>query len=120
MKLQLAPFLTKKNHCHMTKTMTIAMRLILATLLLSSLSLVQGLVTSNSIWKTTQVSHTARGFNNFFKKPSEPETTASKQPEEPEFVDGAYDEDDPVEKIFGFFFGKREEAPLGLCKSFCC
>jgi hypothetical protein len=62
------------------------------------------------------VSHTARGFNNFFKKPSEPETTASKQPEEPEFVDGAYDEDDPVEKIFGFFFGKREEAPLGLSR----
>ena len=26
---------------------------------------------------------------------------------------GYYDEDDPIEKIFGFFFGKKEEAPLG-------
>ena len=33
---------------------------------------------------------------------------------EEEIEDGAYDEDDPVEKIFGFFFGKREAAPMGL------
>jgi hypothetical protein len=31
-----------------------------------------------------------------------------------EFKDGAYDEDDPVEKIFSFFFGKRELNPMGM------
>lgn len=73
-----------------------------------------GLVTPNHVLlRRQQVSTTARGFNNFFKKPE-----AAQAPPEPEeeFEDGAYDADDPVEKIFGFFFGKREEAPLGLCK----
>ncbi len=37
-------------------------------------------------------------------------TTATDSEEENE---GYYDEDDPVEKIFGFFFGKKEQAPLG-------
>ncbi len=36
--------------------------------------------------------------------------TATEPKEEKE---GYYDEDDPVEKIFGFFFGKKEQAPLG-------
>ena len=30
------------------------------------------------------------------------------------FQDGAYDADDPVEKLFGFFFGKREAEPMGM------
>mmetsp|Transcript_25968 Transcript_25968/g.29708 ORF Transcript_25968/g.29708 Transcript_25968/m.29708 type:complete len:319 (+) Transcript_25968:16-972(+) len=30
------------------------------------------------------------------------------------FKDAAYDSDDPIEKIFGFFFGKREEEPMGM------
>jgi len=29
-------------------------------------------------------------------------------------TDGAYDADDPVEKIFSFFFGEREAAPMGM------
>lgn len=31
-----------------------------------------------------------------------------------EFKDGAYDADDPVEKMFSFFFGKRELNPMGM------
>jgi len=80
-------------------------------LLLVSLIVAQALVTP--VLRTHPTSATARGFNNFFKKP---EPVEEKAPPEPEFQDGAYDEDDPVEKIFSFFFGKREEAPLGLCK----
>lgn len=30
------------------------------------------------------------------------------------FQDGAYDAEDPVEKLFGFFFGKREAEPMGM------
>lgn len=93
-------------------TMTTAMRLLTA-LLLSLSPVVQGLLTPSHVLRRQKVSNTARGFNNFFQKP---EPKKEQAPPEPEFVDGAYDEDDPIEKIFGFFFGKREEAPLGLCK----
>lgn len=87
-------------------------------LLLLLVSLVQGLVTpSHVLRKRPGVSTTARGFNNFFKKP-ESEAPPEPAEEEDDFQDGAYDAEDPVEKIFGFFFGKREEAPLGLCKFF--
>jgi len=34
--------------------------------------------------------------------------------QEQDFQDGAYDPDDPVEKIFAFFFGKRELNPMGM------
>lgn len=30
------------------------------------------------------------------------------------FNDAAYDAEDPVEKLFGFFFGKREAEPMGM------
>lgn len=83
---------------------------VLAALLLLLVSAVHGLVVPEL--RKRQVSSTARGFNNFFKKPVE----EKQAPPEPEFQDGAYDEEDPVEKIFSFFFGKREESPLGLCK----
>lgn len=43
------------------------------------------------------------------------EVEGSKAQEE-EYQDGAYDADDPVEKIFSFFFGKREEAPMGMSR----
>lgn len=42
-----------------------------------------------------------------------PDKTTNVEQEE-EFKDGAYDEDDPVEKIFSFFFGKRELNPMGM------
>jgi len=29
-------------------------------------------------------------------------------------TDSGYDEDDPVEKIFSFFFGQKEESPMGM------
>ena len=53
-------------------------------------------------------------FFNFGKaNEEEPEvaTTAASE-EEPE-DEVYYDEDDPIEKIFGVFFGKKEKAPAG-------
>lgn len=55
-------------------------------------------------------------FFNFGKsKEEEPEAavTTAAADEEPE-EEGYYDDDDPVEKIFGFFFGKKEESPMGM------
>ena len=47
-----------------------------------------------------------------FLKPKEPEN----EPEEPVVEENkeAYSSDDPVEKIFGFFFGAKEEEPMGM------
>ena len=60
-----------------------------------------------------QTSLTVRHLNNFFNfnKP-EPEKTEPVK----EFQDAAYDSDDPVEKMFSFFFGKREESPMGMAR----
>jgi hypothetical protein len=56
-------------------------------------------------------------FNNFGKPKVDGETAAvTEKADEGKAVtggEGYYDEDDPIEKIFGFFFGKKEEAPLG-------
>eukprot|EP00550_Attheya_septentrionalis_P003992 CAMPEP_0198290620 /NCGR_PEP_ID=MMETSP1449-20131203/8415_1 /TAXON_ID=420275 /ORGANISM="Attheya septentrionalis, Strain CCMP2084" /LENGTH=323 /DNA_ID=CAMNT_0043989143 /DNA_START=82 /DNA_END=1053 /DNA_ORIENTATION=+ len=49
-------------------------------------------------------------FFNFDKKKEE----AVKEEEEESYEDAAYDDADPVEKMFSFFFGKREEAPMGM------
>jgi hypothetical protein len=61
---------------------------------------------------------TVRYLNNFFNFNKPEPKTAEAEKEEDTFEDGAYDEDDPVEKIFGFFFGKREAKPMGMCKFF--
>eukprot|EP00585_Thalassiosira_rotula_P007418 CAMPEP_0196139920 /NCGR_PEP_ID=MMETSP0910-20130528/7023_1 /TAXON_ID=49265 /ORGANISM="Thalassiosira rotula, Strain GSO102" /LENGTH=317 /DNA_ID=CAMNT_0041400711 /DNA_START=23 /DNA_END=976 /DNA_ORIENTATION=+ len=54
-------------------------------------------------------------FFNFGKKEEEPEAslTDTVTDEEPE-DEGFYDEDDPIEKIFGVFFGKKEKEPMGM------
>jgi len=44
------------------------------------------------------------------------ETADTEQQEQDTFQDGAYDADDPVEKIFSFFFGKRELNPMGMSR----
>lgn len=68
------------------------------------------LTPSHSIKPTTSLS-----LNNFFNF-NQPEKKEEKEEEEESFQDGAYDADDPIEKIFGFFFGKREEAPMGMSR----
>ena len=86
---------------------TIAMFCISAVLLLVCS---QALLSAQS---TKRVNLTVRHLNNFFNfNKSDPEKT------EPvvEFQDAAYDSDDPVEKIFSFFFGKREESPMGMAR----
>ncbi len=44
--------------------------------------------------------------------------TASSTPtvEDSEPGNQRFDDDDPVEKLFGFFFGKKEEAPMGMAR----
>jgi len=49
---------------------------------------------------------TARGFFNFNKEEEEEE--------EEEQDTGYVDEEDPIEKIFGVFFGKKEAKPMGM------
>ena len=55
-----------------------------------------------------------RKFFNFGKQEEVEDVVKEPVIETEEEVDGAYDAEDPVEKIFGFFFGKREAAPMGL------
>jgi len=53
-------------------------------------------------------------FFNFNKGDSSKDSeTPAKEPE-PE--NQPYSDDDPVEKMFGFFFGKKEEAPMGMAR----
>jgi len=52
-------------------------------------------------------------LNNFFNF-NKPDEKKEEEVTEEEFKDGSYDAEDPVEKIFGFFFGKREEEPMGM------
>ena len=59
-------------------------------------------------------SSTERYFFDFGKKDKEPETKLEDPAPAPAAEGGDYYEDDPVEKIFGFFFGKKEAEPLGL------
>lgn len=59
-------------------------------------------------------------FFNFGKKEEEQETVATAPAEEEPAAEqrrqdeGYVDEDDPIEKIFGFFFGKKEASPMGM------
>ena len=55
-------------------------------------------------------------FFNFGKeKASEASDTEEKgAPEPADAEETYYDEDDPIEKIFGVFFGKKEKAPMGM------
>ena len=48
----------------------------------------------------------------FGEKTEDPPASATGSVEQTEDK-GYYDEDDPIEKLFGFFFGKKENAPLG-------
>lgn len=54
---------------------------------------------------------TCRYFFDFLKQ-NEPEKLPEKEPE----GEGEAQEilDDPVDKIFGFFFGQKEDAPMGM------
>jgi hypothetical protein len=72
----------------------------------------QAFQTPQSVRKDTL---TIRNLNNLFKfNKAEPDKNEPEIKEE--FQDGAYDSDDPVEKIFSFFFGKREESPMGMAR----
>ena len=67
--------------------------------------------------KTTQVY--LGDFFNFNKDESSNDTTESSSSEkvteaEPQPESDVYTDDDPIEKIFGFFFGKKEEEPMGM------
>ena len=52
-----------------------------------------------------------------FLKPKDDKAENEKQAaaaEEEEAPASSYSSDDPVEKIFGFFFGEKEEEPMGM------
>jgi hypothetical protein len=60
--------------------------------------------------KTSSSFSTGLYFFDFLKQ-NEPEKP---QPDEEEPAEEKASSDDPVEKIFGFFFGEKEEEPMGL------
>lgn len=49
-----------------------------------------------------------------FNKPKEEETPPPPTPEEEAAQTGYVDNEDPIEKIFGVFFGKKEAEPMGM------
>ena len=55
-------------------------------------------------------STTSRYFFDFLKQ-NEPEKLPE---EEPEKVEEQQASDDPIDKIFGFFFGQKEDEPMGM------
>lgn len=59
---------------------------------------------------------TARYMFDFFKDKVEQDqsTSAPQQPEKEEEAEGNDFSDDPIDKIFAVFFGKKEEAPMGM------
>ena len=54
-------------------------------------------------------------FNNKDSKAKEP-APAPVPTQAPEPEETTYSDDDPVEKMFSFFFGKKEEAPMGMAR----
>ncbi|KAL3797378.1 hypothetical protein HJC23_010504 [Cyclotella cryptica] len=82
-------------------------------------------VSTSFKWKErTHGSSTSRNlgdfFNNFAKsenksKESTPSIAAEETSTKSE-DDDYYDEDDPIEKIFGVFFGKKEKNPMGMAR----
>jgi hypothetical protein len=50
------------------------------------------------------------------KKEKEVEVEETKKEESPPQTNADYDDDDPVEKMFKFFFGAKEEAPMGMAR----
>jgi len=76
---------------------------------------VSGFVTSSK--QATRSSPTARNMFDFFKdkQDSSPTNTESVQGSEEENVAAEDDfSDDPVDKVFSFFFGQKEESPMGM------
>lgn len=50
----------------------------------------------------------------FLKPPDDKKETADSSTADPEENVASSDSDDPVEKIFSFFFGEKEENPMGM------
>lgn len=68
-------------------------------------------INSGSIQQTSTTLHLGDFFNFGKAKEPEPETTT---PEEEAAQTGYVDDEDPIEKVFGFFFGKKEAEPMGM------
>lgn len=66
------------------------------------------------IQQTKRTTGTHLNFFNFGKD-SKDEKTEDVQPEEVK-EEQPYSDDDPVEKMFNFFFGAKEEAPMGMAR----
>jgi hypothetical protein len=77
-----------------------------------------GIINSGSIQQQTSTTLHLGDFFNFGKaKESEQvttTTTTAPTPEEEAAKTGYVDDEDPIEKVFGFFFGKKEAEPMGM------
>ena len=48
------------------------------------------------------------------KEETTDKATTTEEKDDDSFQDAAYDPEDPIEQVFSFFFGKREEKPMGM------
>ena len=71
---------------------------------------------TTSIPITSSTSLKLGDFFNSFGKETKDNVEAAATSEESEQDDEYYDEDDPIEKIFGVFFGKKEKNPMGMSR----
>ena len=78
----------------------------------SFITIANGFVTPPNKLPIQSRIQTERYFFNFGKKQPEPEPEPETKKEDTVVED--YYEDDIVEKIFNFFFGKKEAEPLGM------
>jgi hypothetical protein len=76
----------------------------------SSNAFLQTSTTRSKISRGYASTTTSRYFFDFLKQ-NEAEKPPEEKPEQEEEQQGS---DDPVDKIFGFFFGQKEEAPMGM------
>ena len=73
---------------------------------------------NNKLQSTSSTSLYLGDFFNFGNKQTEPEQQQQQveepTPEQEAEQTGFVDNDDPIEKVFGFFFGKKEAEPMGM------
>jgi hypothetical protein len=76
------------------------------------------IVATRNSYQKQKSETTQLGIGNFFNKKDDDSSKVESETDksEEEVVSNDYSEDDPVEKLFGFFFGKKEEAPMGMAR----
>jgi hypothetical protein len=90
---------------------TISIAIVLATQQLSPAAAFSPIVIRHAAAPATSTSLYLGDFFNNFGKDKSQETAPVAEESNQEIDEEYYDDDDPIEKIFGVFFGKKEKNP---------